>query len=87
MWGNCLKNLEAVHHQTGNLKIDVIDEKALAFCYGTASHFKKMKSGNNTRTFVGSYDFHLTRTNEEWRIDSFKFNLKYIDGNLNLEND
>ena len=87
MWDEGLKNLEAVHHQTGNLKIDVIGEKAVAFCYGTASHFKNTTSGKNTRTFVGSYNFHLTRTDEEWRIDSFKFNLKYVDGNLNLEND
>ena len=87
MWDDGLKNLEAVHHQTGNLKIDVIGEKAVAFCYGTASHFKNTTSGKNTRTFVGSYNFHLTRTDEEWRIDSFKFNLKYVDGNLNLEND
>lgn len=87
MWDEGLKNLEAVHHQTGNLKIDVSDKKAVAFCYGIASHFKKTTSGKNTRTFVGSYNFHLTISNEEWRIDSFKFNLKYVDGNLNLETD
>lgn len=87
MWDDGLKNLEAVHHQTGNLKIDVSDEKAVAFCYGTASHFKKTTSGKNTRTFVGSYNFHLTKDNDDWRIDSFKFNLKYVDGNLNLETD
>jgi len=87
MWDDGLKILEAVHHQTGNLKIDVIDEKAVAFCYGTASHFKKTTSGKNTRTFVGSYNFHLTKSNDDWRIDSFKFNLKYVDGNLNLETD
>jgi 3-phenylpropionate/cinnamic acid dioxygenase small subunit len=87
MWDDGLKNLEAVHHQTGNLKIDVNDEKAVAFCYGTASHFKNTTSGKNTRTFVGSYNFHLINSNDDWRIDSFKFNLKYVDGNLNLETD
>ena len=39
----------------------------------------------NTRTFVGSYDFHLIKNDERWQIDKFKFNLKYIDGNLKLE--
>ena len=87
MWDNGLKSIDAVHHQTGNLKIDVSDEKAIAFCYGTASHFKKTASGENTRTFVGSYNFHLTKNKDDWRIDSFKFNLKYADGNLNLETD
>jgi hypothetical protein len=87
MWDEGLRNIDAVHHQTGNLKIDVKDEKAVAFCYGTASHFKKTSSGKNTRTFVGSYNFHLMKKNDDWLIDSFKFNLKYVDGNLKLEDD
>jgi hypothetical protein len=57
----------------------------VAFCYGTASHFKKTTSGNYTRSFVGSYNFHFAKTGAGWKIDSFKFNLKYVDGNLNLE--
>lgn len=32
----------------------------------------------------GSYDFHLTKIAGAWRIDQFKFNLKFIDGNVNL---
>ena len=87
MWDDGLKNLDAVHHQTGNMKIDVIENNAVAFCYGIASHFKKTKSGNNTRTFVGSYNFHLSKSGEDWEIDSFKFNLKYVEGNLRLEED
>jgi hypothetical protein len=39
----------------------------------------------NTRTFVGSYDFHLLRLESRWRIDSFRFNLQFLDGNLELE--
>jgi hypothetical protein len=85
MWNEGLKNLDAVHHQTGNLKIDVSEEKAVAFCYGIASHFKKTTSGKNIRTFVGSYNFHFMKATGDWKIDSFKFNLKYVDGNLKLE--
>jgi hypothetical protein len=33
---------------------------------------------------VGSYDFRLVLL-DRWRITSFRFNLKYLDGNLNLE--
>ena len=87
IWDDGLKSIDAVHHQTGNLKIDVSDERAVAFCYGIASHFKTTTSGENTRTFVGSYNFHLTKYKDEWRIDSFRFNLKYVDGNLKLETD
>lgn len=39
MCNSRLKNLTAVYHQTCNLKVDVINEKAVAFCYGTASNF------------------------------------------------
>ena len=39
------------------------------------------------RTFVGSYDFTLVRDGSAWRIDGFRFNLKYMDGNPNLEAD
>lgn len=27
----------------------------------------------------------LTKNGNAWRIDKFKFNLKYVDGNANLE--
>jgi hypothetical protein len=43
------------------------------------------KTNQNTRIFVGSYDFHLIKADENWQIDRFKFNLKYMDGNLKLE--
>ncbi|MBT8378485.1 MAG: nuclear transport factor 2 family protein [Ignavibacteria bacterium] len=85
MWDDGLKNLDAVHHQTGNFKIDVSKEKAVVFCYGIASHFKKTASDKNTRTFVGSYNFHLIKNGDDWKVDSLKFNLKYVEGNLSLE--
>lgn len=87
MWNEGLSSLDAIHHQSGNYKVEINNNEAVAFCYGIASHFKKTISGKNTRTFVGSYNFHLSKKNNEWRIDSFKFNLKYVDGNINLEND
>lgn len=87
MWNEGLSSLDAIHHQSGNYKVETHNNEAVAFCYGIASHFKKTISGKNTRTFVGSYNFHLSKKNNEWRIDSFKFNLKYVDGNKNLEND
>lgn len=50
-----------------------------------ASHYLPNPSGRNTRTFVGSYDLSLERAAGRWRISAFKFNLKYIDGNRELE--
>ena len=84
-WEQGLSHLEAVHHQAGNYVVSVDGETAEAFCYGTASHYLPNESGENTRTFVGSYDFHLVKEDEGWRIAAFKFNLKYLEGNANLE--
>lgn len=85
MWDVGLKPLEAIHHQVGNFLVDVDGSNANAFCYGIACHYLPNKTGNNTRTFVGSYDVSLEKDDAQWRIRTFKFNLKYIDGNKNLE--
>lgn len=80
-----LAPLKAVHHQVGNYKIRITGSEAEAACYGIATHYLPNPSGRNVRTFVGTYDFHLTKTGERWRIALFRFNLKYLDGNPHLE--
>ena len=85
-WETGLRPIEAVHHQTGNYRVSVSGDEAEAFCYGIAYHYRRTKSGRNTRVFVGSYDFHLVREGT-WRIDRFKFTVKFVDGNLQLENE
>ena len=84
-WDQGLKALKAVHHQAGNYAVTVQGQEATAHCYGVAYHYLPSKTTRNTRTFVGSYDFHLRELDSNWRIDQFKFNLKFIDGNPNLE--
>jgi hypothetical protein len=84
-WDKGLKGLKAIHHQAGNYLVDVKNDEASVFCYGIAWHYLPNKTNKNTRTFVGSYDIHLVRQDKEWRIDKFKFNLKFIDGNPDLE--
>jgi ketosteroid isomerase-like protein len=86
-WEDGLRPIEALHHQTGNHRVEVSGDEAIAFCYGTASHYRKTASGRNTRTFVGSYDLHLRRASGRWVIDQFTFNLKFLDGNPELEKD
>jgi hypothetical protein len=84
-WDAGLKRLKAIHHQAGNYIVRVSGAKAEAFCYGIAIHYLPNKTNMNTRTFVGSYDFELVKDGGRWMITKFKFNLKYIDGNLDLE--
>jgi len=84
-WEAGLAPLDAVHHQTGNMAIEITDPEAKATCYGTAYHYRQTRFGRNTRVFVGSYDFHLRLEDGSWRIDLFRFRHKFIDGNLGLE--
>jgi hypothetical protein len=40
----------------------------------------------STRAFVGSYDCALRKGPDgAWTIHSFRFNLKFLEGNLELE--
>jgi hypothetical protein len=84
-WEKGLKDLAAVHHQTGNHKVAVSGSEADVFCYGIAYHYLPNPTGRNTRVFVGSYDLHLVLSGASWKIDRFKFNLKFVDGNEQLE--
>ncbi len=85
-WKTGLAGVEQIHHQAGNYRVHLRGDEATAFCYGTATHYRKTKSGRNVRTFVGSYDLELRRSGA-WRITGFRFTLKYLDGNLELEKD
>ena len=86
-WETGLAAIEKVHHQAGNHRVDVRGDEATALCYGVAHHYRKTASGKNVRMFVGSYDFNLRNDGGEWLIELFKFNLKFIDGNLSLESE
>jgi hypothetical protein len=34
---------------------------------------------------VGSYNEHFVRSGNGWKMDRFKYNVKFIDGNKDLE--
>jgi hypothetical protein len=84
-WAKGLKPLRALHHQAGNFLVDLRDGEASLFCYGVAWHYLPNETGRNTRTLVGSYDIHLMNQDGEWKIDRFRYNLKFVDGNADLE--
>ena len=84
-WTRGLQPLTAVHHQVGNFLIDLRGSEAQASCYGIASHYLPNPSNANTRVFVGSYAMHLVWQQSRWLIDEFRFDLKYIEGNRDLE--
>lgn len=85
MWRTGLTPIREVHHQIGNLRVTVADGEAHATCHGIAYHYLPDARGGSTRAFVGTYALHLVEVDERWRIDRFRFNLKFIDGNEYLE--
>jgi hypothetical protein len=87
-WDAGLKGVEALHHQAGNFRVTVHESRATASCYGIAYHHRRTASGRNTRVFVGSYAFILEQgPHHAWRISTFRFDLKFVDGNADLEKD
>jgi hypothetical protein len=87
MWQDGFEGIDVIHHQAGNYLVKLKDEDTTAevFCYALASHYKESARGGQTREFAGSYDLHLVLTDYGWRIDGFKYNLKYVKGNASLK--
>jgi hypothetical protein len=85
MWGKGFEELDAVHHQAGHYLVNVKDSNAGIFGYAVAIHYKKAAQNGKTRSFVGSYDLAAMRMDKGWRINQFRYNLKFIDGNAMLE--
>ncbi len=83
-WQCMIPGFDATHHQLGNYIVETDSDTAGVFCYGTATHYLKNESGDNLWTVVGSYEFELKSNYGSWRITKMKFNLKYIDGNMDL---
>ncbi len=83
-WKTGFEGLDAVNHLAGNYLVTITDKEADVFAYATATHFKESATNGKIREFVGSYDLHLVKTENGWRIDKFKYNLKYAIGNMDM---
>lgn len=83
-WRAGLNGLDAVHHQAGNHLVDLNGDRATAHSDAIAVHVKKSATNGRTRTFVGSYALSLRRGDAGWRIDRFVYQLKVVDGNVEL---
>ena len=82
-WDHGLSDIDALHHQAGNYLVKIDDAEATVEAYAIAIHFKKKAVNGNTREFVGSYELSLSNVQDKgWRIKSFKYNLKFMDGNV-----
>ncbi|WP_394746923.1 nuclear transport factor 2 family protein [Spongiimicrobium salis] len=82
-WKTVLPGFLHTHHQIGNFVIKVVEDKAHAFIYGTATHYLEDDAGS-LWTVVGTYDFDLEKRMGDWKINKMKFNYKYQTGNPEL---
>ena len=84
IWKNGFEGIDAINHLAGNYLIHINDNTASAFAYATATHYKASATKGSTREFVGTYNIGLIKNENGWRIDQFKYNLKYATGNTDL---
>jgi hypothetical protein len=82
MWKQGFSEIDSVHHQAGHYLITVDEDHANIYAYSVATHYKKLARNGNTRTFTGSYELGAARTVSGWRLNSFKYNLKFLEGNI-----
>jgi hypothetical protein len=86
LWNSGFAGIDQVHHQAGNIIVEFTDEGvAEIYCYAIASHYKAAATQGKTREFIGSYILHAGFTDLGWRLDGFKYNLKYTTGNTELK--
>jgi hypothetical protein len=86
MWKTGFAGIDAVHHQSGNFLVNFAsDDSAEIYCYAIAIHFKNAATQGKTRQFVGSYNLHAVLTDIGWRLNSFKYNVKFVEGNAELK--
>ena len=78
-WEKGLSPVQAIQHQTSNFLTEISGTNAKVFCYGTATHYKNPAFRENVASIVGSYDVHLVKVGDTWKIDSMKFNKKYVE--------
>lgn len=85
IWKQGFDGLDGVHHQAGHYLIRFERIEAIIFGYAVAYHYKESATKGKTRSFIGSYDLKAIQTERGWRLSQFKYNLKFIDGNITLE--
>jgi SnoaL-like domain len=84
MWQNGFKDIDSINHLAGNYLVKINDTIATVFAYATAVHFREAAKNGTTREFIGTYNINLMKHGIGWRIYQFKYDLKFISGNIDL---
>jgi hypothetical protein len=85
-WKMGASKVDAVYHSCSNHHVVLMDRcTAMVQCWATTTHFKATAVHGHTRDVVGSYDLKLQKKHGMWKVNSIKFDLKYIGGNGSLQ--
>jgi hypothetical protein len=84
LWAKGFEGIDSVNHLAGNYLVTIDNISAVVFAYATATHYKASAVNGKTREFTGTYDIRLARVPGGWRINHFKYDLKYMTGNAEL---
>ena len=76
-----LKNFTALYHALTNQKVVIDGEEADYSSYVYSLHcLPNDAGGEDIWKAIGFYDYHLTKTNNGWKIDKMKFTAVSITG-------
>jgi SnoaL-like domain len=84
-WKTGFAGIDSVNHLAGNYVVQVESQAATVFAYATATHYKEAARKGRTREFTGTYDIGLINGTLGWRINKFRYHLKYATGNTALD--
>jgi hypothetical protein len=84
VWQKGFERVNVISHLCGNHLVTATETDADVFIYVTATHYKSTATKGKTREFFCTYNLHLVKTDAGWRINRFKYNLKFQTGNLDL---
>lgn len=83
-WQGVLPGFKVTQHSITNHIVELAEDSATCFSYGTALHHLPNDSGDDVWRVVGHYRHHLVRTPEGWKVDRMTFTLRFMDGNTDL---
>lgn len=86
-WDTNYQNLgvDAVNHLVGNIIITPDGNEADVYCLATATLFREAATQGQTFAQTGDYNLHFVRSGDQWLLDEFIYNLRFVEGNPTLE--
>lgn len=83
-WRGTLSGFDATHHQVTNILVTLDGDEAHVNAYIHADHYLEGAPGGDHWLVLGTYDYHLIRTGDGWRVSASKLNVKRLEGNNDL---